>query len=267
VTESALFAIETFMEEQEGRDHALDHLDQWDEADVHQLVSAFLGIRFPITVALNKSDLPGSAQHIREIQEALPIHGTHVGVQLCARKEMNFVKHSIEKVLDSIRKEEDVNDATVPQGTWQCLQSAIALREPILVFPVSDFERYTPLAGLSAFAVKDPSLPSPGMIECLNAAGGSAPTRWDPGSSSYVASRDKKDVSLRDAIMMKRGSTVEDVFSTLKKLGAASGEFVRAEGAGRIGDPPRPVPKHQIVTKETRILKIMTSKRAAWQNS
>ena len=60
---------------------------------------------------------------------------------------------------------------------------------------------------------------------------------------------------------MKPGSTVEDVFISLKRLGALGGEFVRAEGASSIGEKSKLVPKNEVIGKANRILKIMTTKR------
>jgi len=275
MTWNLLQAVERYLEQEEHRDRALDRLEEWDAGDLHRLVSAFLGVRFPIALALNKMDLPGSQKHIDDILTALPIHGTHTGTPLSARSEMLFVRREIEAVIRGITPIAKDEEAQIPLGTWQCLQSAIGLREPVLVFPVMDHTTYAPLPGMFKCATSDPSLPSPGMISCLKAAGGSAPTEWDPVSGQYSvpkAGGTKKQPtacssSLRDALIMKPQSTVEDVFLALKKLGALGGEFVRAEASGEIGAPAKPIPKYQVVTKQTRILKIMTNKRTAWQSS
>jgi len=65
---------------------------------------------------------------------------------------------------------------------------------------------------------------------------------------------------------MKPGSTVNDVFLSLKNIGALEGEFVRAEGAGKILEKPKPVSKTDKVGIGNRILMIMTNKRKEWQN-
>jgi len=274
MTERVLDEIESYLEQQEGRVRVFDTLDEWDEADVHRLVSTFLGVRFPIALALNKMDLPSSKKYIDDILAALPLHGTHAGTPMAARKEMLFVRQHIKAALKMAETadKEILGEAEVPRCTWNCLQSAIGLREPVLVFPVCDFTSYAPVPGMFKYATSDPSLPSPGMIATLQAAGGTAPTEWVSTSNQYAKQGSKKTSSsppaaLRDVIMMKPGSTVEDVFLTLKRLGALSGEFVRAEAAGHIGIPAKPVPKHQVVTKKNRILKIMTNKRTAWQNA
>lgn len=261
VTYNIFSALEKFLDEHYQKDHAFDNISQWDQADVHRLVSAFLGVRFPMALALNKYDLPSSEKHVNEILHALPIHGAHTGTPLAARLEMNFVRHHL-----SNAKVE--GKSAVPAGCWQCLTSAMMLREPLLVFPVSDMNTYAPLAGLNKEAVGHPSLPSKGMMRCIQASGGYPPTCWDDQQNSYILPNKEKmaQIKLRDVILMKPGSTVEDVFLTLKKLGALSGDFVRAEAAGNIGEKPKPIPKNEFIGKKNRIIKIMSNKRTAWQS-
>ena len=230
-----------------------------------------------MALALNKYDLESSRKHVKAIQEAMPLHGAHVGVPLSARSEMNFVRYHILKDQQSSNPqptsldESSPEDRKAPIGTWQSLQAAMGLREPVLVFPVSDMTTYQPLSGLTKHAIGDASLPSAGMIACLRAAGGSSPTLWDPEQRIYTSStvvgssKSKQTCALRDVLMMKPGSTVEDVFLTLKRLGGLSGDFVRAEAAGNLGESSKQIKKDTPVTKRCRIIKIMTTKRTQWQ--
>lgn len=39
----------------------------WTEGDLHRLVAHFLRVRFPILLALNKADVPGALEHVREV--------------------------------------------------------------------------------------------------------------------------------------------------------------------------------------------------------
>lgn len=221
------------------------------------------GVRFPMALALNKYDLPTSAKHVREIQKSLPIHGAHVATPLTAKSEMNFVK-------DHLMRIDSNKESKAPSGVWQCLTSAIKLREPVLVFPVSDMSTYAPLSGLNERSVGHPSLPSVGMIRCIDGSGGVAPTSWNELQQSYLLPSTKGRTAeiqqLRDVIPMKPGSSVADVFLALKNNGALGGEFVRAEAAGNIGEKPKPIPKTTLIGKQNRILKIMTSKRTTWQS-
>ena len=262
ITWSVFDAVDTFLEEEKHRPRALNHIDEWDQGDVHRLVSTFLGVRFPMALALNKCDLPSSRDYVDMIQAALPVHGAHVGTPLSAKNEMAFVKNHL---TGKMERETSFNKA--PTGVWQCLASAMVLREPVLVFPVSDLTTYAPLLGMIKEAIENPSLPTPGMIRCIEAAGGVAPSCWSRESLTYVAPEKSKigHATLRDSLLMKPGSTVEDVFLTLKRLGAISGEFVRAEGAGKIGEKSKPIPKQELMGSHNRIIKIMSTKRSSWQ--
>lgn len=260
---NVLNAVEKYKKVMEPhRDRALDHLIDWDVGDVYRLVSAFLGVRFPIVLALNKYDLPTSGQYIQDILKALPIHGTYAGIPLSARNEMNFMKSNIERIIAEMsttatinqsttkkKTSDDISSSSIPSGTLQCLQSALSLRDTILVFPVMDFVDYQPMPGLSRFMTNDASLPSIGMIECIKVSGGCIPTLWDSQLKQYVATHKNKTTkdqynnetnkddnnshrsrtALRDAILMKTNSTVEDLYIALKRMGALGGEFVRAE--------------------------------------
>ena len=234
-------------------------------------VSAFLGARFPMALALNKNDLPSATQYISDIRSELPIHGAHVGVGLSAHEEMKFIRNQLTRaIIDSSSKESsssssqsEVSIGRMAGKVWDCLQSAVSLREPTLVFPVNDFKTYEPLPGMESYALRDSSLPNYGFISCIEAAGGRAPSQWDSLRKIYAPGNkgDAKDDALRDVILMKPNSTVEDVFSGLKGMGALAGEFVRAEGASRIGEKPKLVSKSEPIGRHNRILRIMTTKK------
>ena len=268
VTDMVFSALERFLDDKYHRDKALDQVSSWNECDVHRIVSAFLGMRFPMAICLNKYDLPSAKPFVEEIERSLPIHGAHVGIPLSARSEMKFVKQQ----MSSSKQDGEVSP---PLGVWKCLTSAMTLREPILVFPVSDISTLAPIPGLNKVAVEDPSLPSKGMIQCIKAAGGAPPTCWSSADEHYVLpskTRDKEGNhatdKLRDVLLMKPGSTVEDVFLTLKRLGGLSGEFVRAEAcSGAPGDKAKPIPKAEVMSRKICVVKIMSNKRTAWQSS
>ena len=264
-----LLEVEKYLELKEGRDHALDHLDQWDAGDVHRLVSAFLGVRFPMALALNKSDLPTAKQYVKDVQNVLPIHGAHVGIPLCAKSEMSFVRNNIAKALGADDSKDKNAVAVPPEGVWNTLQASLCLREPTIVFPVSDMSSYAALPGMIEYATGHASLPNAGMVECLEAAGGDAPSLWDSDRNQYFPTGNEQIPNqrnaLRDALVMKPGSTVEDAFLALKTMGALGGEFGRAEACGNVGDKPKLIKKDDILNKSNRILKIMTNKRTNWQ--
>mmetsp|Transcript_964 Transcript_964/g.1489 ORF Transcript_964/g.1489 Transcript_964/m.1489 type:complete len:200 (-) Transcript_964:1300-1899(-) len=188
---------------------------------------------------------------------------------LCAEQEMQYVRHHIYSAIAPNSKKNGDVTSSPPIKVWDCLQSAMKLREPVLVFPVLDMESYQPLPGMFNSATRDSSLPSLGMIACLKAAGGKAPSMWDCENKLYYASPGdvQNGQTLRDVLVMKPNSTVEDVFDVLKRMGALGGEYVRAEAAENIGMKPNLVKKDELVTRSNRILKIMTTRRREWQKT
>ena len=261
--QTILTALEHYLDEQYQHDRALDRLAEWDQGDVHRLVSCFLGVRFPMVLALNKCDLASGMKFAKQIQDALPMHGAHAGTPMAAQDEMRFVRNHLKAGGAVNTKERE----SPPNKVWQCLTSGMSLRDPVLVFPVSDLTTYAPLSGLNRGAAESASLPSAGMIRCIQAAEGSIPTCWNTSQNTYVVPTKDQAIKqkLRDVLVMKPGSTVEDVFFALKKLGGLSGEFVRAEAVSEIGDKPKPIPKLEVMGKRNRIIRVMSNKRTAWQ--
>ena len=94
-------AVGSFVKENEDGDDIFEKLDTWDEGDLYRLVSAFVGIRFPMTLALNKNDILSSVQYIHDIISELPMQGAHSGVGLCAHHEMNFIQRQLSLALKS----------------------------------------------------------------------------------------------------------------------------------------------------------------------
>jgi len=255
--EDVFTAVENYVRDNDGRDAVFDKLETFDEGDLYRLVSAFVMTRFPMGLALNKNDIASSIPFIEEITSKLPIHGCFVAQALSADKEMRFIRHHC------LHQSVSSTVASNFEGlVWKCLQKALSLRGPILVFPVADMQTYEPLTGLNNFATRDPSLPSKGFINCLTSAGGTAPSTWDDNKVMYaVQGKNETKPALRDVLLMKPGSTVNDVFLTLKNKNVLEGEFVRAEAASKLGEKPKLVSKLDIVGPENRILRIMTTKR------
>ena len=259
-----LLAFEKYMYEHHQKDKILDHLTSWDSSDLRRLVSTFLGFRFPMALALNKADVSTAKSFISEIQKSLPIHGAFIGTAVCAYEEMMFMRTFIPAGKETSSNIENTVCGTRPLGVWDTLTSAISLRPPLLVFPVNDFTSYLPLPGMNERAIRDASLPNLSMIRCLKESDGSIPSMWDDTNAQYNQ-KQTRSLALRDVLVMKPGSTIEDAFLHLKRVGAISGEFVRAEGAGEIGEKPKPQMKNALIGKHNRILKIMTNKRRSWQ--
>lgn len=263
-------AVENFVKENEERDDIFEKLDTWEEGDLYRLVSAFLGARFSMTLALNKNDIPSSVQYIHDITSELPIHGAYSGVGVCAHREMKFIQQQLSLALKSSSLDiqsfhPQTKNTSFDGKVLDCLQAAISLREPVYVFPVNDMVTYSPLPGMTKYATRDPSLPHKGVISCICNVGGCAPSLWNNERNVYTTEGNDDYNALRDVILLKPGSTVNDVFLALKNMGVLGGEFVRAEAASIIGEKSKPITKSSFVNRTNRILRIMTTKRVKWQ--
>ena len=60
------------------------------------------------------------------------------------------------------------------------------------------------------------------------------------------------------------GSTVEELFDTMKDMHLLSGDFIRAECRDKDGSK-KPIRKDETITEDNRIIRIMTNKKSVWQ--
>eukprot|EP00050_Salpingoeca_kvevrii_P008858 m.305526 g.305526 ORF g.305526 m.305526 type:complete len:260 (-) comp17941_c0_seq1:1110-1889(-) len=215
--------------------HSVQHygetLASWKPADLHLLVAHFLHIRFPILLALNKSDLPPAAAHIQRLRNELP-HEPSVPVsaqlewKLCQWRRRGLIEYidgastcavaegsgafaalpaaEQQKLRAGVATANSTLGRLGDSGVLAAMNAAVALRDPLVVYPVAD------LSSCSSYA--------------QSGGGGSAVGR---------AGREAAGV-LRDALLMRPGSTVEDLYTALKRapLNLVTGDFVRAEARG-----------------------------------
>ena len=73
----------------------VDEIGSWDEGNIGRLIGAFLRARLPMDLDLNKSNLPLAALITAYMKDALPIHGSHVGVPVLDREEIGFLQRHI----------------------------------------------------------------------------------------------------------------------------------------------------------------------------
>ena len=165
-------------------------LQSWTKNNLHVLVAHFLRLRFPTLLALNKRDVPESKAHAKKVKLAWP---AETCVDVCARDD--------------------------PESVRRAVAAAIALKPPIMGFPVDCLD-----TGVSSeyrgSGVQPPSL------------GGSAEdviTEWRE-KDLREKTKTRKDGSLRECVLLKPGSTVEDFFLEARRIGACgNGELVRSE--------------------------------------
>lgn len=250
-----------------------DFVTKWNAQDLHRLVAHYLSIRFPICLALNKVDSlremdsnplgsnSNSIDIIYKCQQEAKMRG-EVAVPVSARAEF----WSQQKLSQTNLPHEESNEYKTEEqrlqkclsfwgstGVLEAISEAIKLKPPVLVYPVNDLDSELPIG-------------------------------WSASMTNEITSSNGKLPILRDCLQFKQGSTVDDVFESLKHgaLSHASiqGDFIRAEGK-----PIRKVPpssslahagkesrKHQlkretVIDETNAILRIQTNKKSVWQQS
>jgi ribosome-binding ATPase YchF (GTP1/OBG family) len=93
----------------------------WSKQNAHDLVAHFLRIRFPILLALNKSDLPMSKQHVERVKARWP---GETAVVISAKDDSQSVRNAV--------------------------AAAVALKPPTAGFVVDDLETGTVASGFEA---------------------------------------------------------------------------------------------------------------------
>ena len=171
----------------------------WKADHLHVLVAHFTRARFPMLLALNKSDLAESKAHAKRTRDAWP-------AETCV----------------------DVSARDDPTSVRRAVAAAIALKPPVLGFPVDCLDTGTRL-GLD------------------------------------LPQREKK-ASLRECVLLKPGSTVEDFFAEARRTGACgNGELVRSEtsdGAGRRRTLRRDEP---VAAIPGGVVKFYVNRKVKWQ--
>lgn len=131
-------------------------------------------------------------------------------------------------------------------GVLAALSSAVSLRPPTYVYPVSCLETMAPVA-------------------------------WKSTSSSMASSdihRENSIISvqtprLRDCLLFKPGSSVGDVFEALKR-GAlphaiVQGEFVRAEARSLTDSTKKQLGRDTVIDETNCVIRIQTNRKSVWQ--
>ena len=119
----------------------------WSLSTLHLLVAAFIRVRFPVVVALNKSDMPSAAANVAYVKANL--HPNEVAVEISADTERQLIALREEGKLE-YRVGGCPRGEVPPQihaylqshggstGVTEVLSTAIAMRPTIRVFPVTD---------------------------------------------------------------------------------------------------------------------------------
>ncbi|KAJ3096609.1 hypothetical protein HDU97_005733 [Phlyctochytrium planicorne] len=240
----------------------------WTLAAAERVVDAFLAVRFPILLALNKADLPTSAAHIQRIMKTLgesdvsttmKESGMAAAVPVCAAAETwlqaetlagriqytnGGTSLTVSPGIDTaalgpqwnreFERAKNILESRSGTGILQALTAAIMLRPPVVASPVSDLDGMTPLP-----------LPTSSSHLCVS---------FGPGGS-YIA--------------LKPGTTISDLFSTLSHGIDAplAGQYVRAEGMARDKSGRKMLKKETEVDASCAVVKLMSNRKSRWQNN
>ena len=225
-------------------------LPAWGSADLHRLVACFLRVRFPVVLALNKADLPTSAGYIAAIRAALP---NEAAVPVCARAEWLLGNAA---AAGMARYAEGGASAEALPGADDAAATAVRHAQ---VTSLDVFGSTGVLQALSlAVMARRPLLVLPVTDAATCAA---------PGEAHESAA------ALRDCVMVRPGSTLDDAFDALRRENLADGELVRAEHVEAA--PPPACRRAAVLRKEdgalrgdargALVLRLATKKGCAWQ--
>lgn len=228
------------------------HVASWTAHDLHKLVALYLSIRFPTCIALNKIDRIDSHQRdlISKWQREVSDLG-EVAVPVCAAAENWNLLRKAGKTSGAVGSDgtessfgqasydhvQEIFGPGAVEGVLLAISAAVMLRPPVLCFPVSDLATEMPVG-------------------------------WHAGVS--LASDQRADSSLIDCILLKPGSTVEDVYDALKRgeLSHAhiSGDFVRAEGRSiNPNSRKKQLGREVIIDESNCVIKVQTNRKSVWQ--
>ncbi|XP_061168004.1 uncharacterized protein LOC133176957 isoform X2 [Saccostrea echinata] len=219
----------------------LSKIKTWDSKVLHQIVDSFLNIRFPTLLVLNKADKESSTDIISRLSAEF---GDGYTIPVSAEREC-FLQRMVKEgqikydrgsdqitplecpstILTELKRiENDIFKRYRSTNVQNALCQAISLREPVYAFPV----------------------------RCLDSF------------QSIGKSHTEKGQILRDCIMLKPGTTVEEFHNALchYPVSLLSGDFVRAETIQADG-LKRPVKKDEVISNSNNILKIMTTRRSS----
>ena len=215
----------------------------WGARDVHRLVAHFLRVRFPILLALNKMDIATARANAARIQQALP---TETTVEVRARAEWETRRSArTGKDPGSLRGERDGKGGG-GTGVHQAITAAVALKKPLVVYPVAHLETCVPY-----------TLPAKHRPGVGGPTDGEAPASGGP------------TVPLRDCLLMLPGSSAEDLFRVLKNppLLRVDGDYIRAElrvdsSGARFATR---VLKKTDPLLDGAVVRVLTNKKVSWQ--
>jgi len=218
---------------------SLENLLNWDASQLHRIVAHFLRIRFPILLALNKCDLPNASKHVKRVREMFPLEPVTV---LSARAECK---------LQELQKERRVKYVTGDN----CF---VNLNNDDRLNSLTSFLKLNHGTGVLRTINRAVSLREPLLV-------------YPVSSAKSCRSVTSDDDLLFDCLLMRPGSTVEDLYNVLKRLSLLKGDYVRGETRDGVGQI-RPLRKSERLVSNSseginnnNIVAISVNKKISWQ--
>ena len=216
-----------------GLEQEVANLGAWGKDELHRLVAAFLEVRFPTVVVLNKCDRPSARAHVDRLKAARP--GLDL-VPCSARIEASLV-------------------------------AARARGEVTYVDGAADFEGASFKAADAAAAAYLGAWGATGTLEAISRAVAKAGARFAYPVADFESLRGAfSEAALGDCVALRPGATVEDAVLAVAKRGHG-GDFVRADCLSADGSKRRQAKLRDVVDADCAILKIATNRKAPWQRS
>mmetsp|Transcript_10517 Transcript_10517/g.19682 ORF Transcript_10517/g.19682 Transcript_10517/m.19682 type:complete len:867 (-) Transcript_10517:1093-3693(-) len=235
-------------------------------ADLHRLVAHFLSVRFPMCLALNKCDilLDKVDGHVGEKTinqaQAIALEQGYGSITCSAMLESTLLSLAKQGVVDyqlggtgfeikdadklkqfdptgkistALESATSLLDRFGTTGVTDCISTAIHMRHPILVYPVSNLKTGSPV---------------------------------EVGASKA----EEASLKFRDCLQALPGSTVEDVFAALKRgvneTYRIDGDFIRAETTSLVPNSPiKQCGKESQLDKSMCVIKLLTNRKVVWQ--
>ena len=215
-------------------------METWTAHELHRLVAAFLEVRFPTVVALNKCDRPRARAHVDALLASAETFDESALVPVSAATEAFLVRERARgaasyadgaATFSTAAPSAEADAARAYLGAWggrtgtlEAVSAAVAAAGPTFAFPVADLDSLR--GALSG---------SPGNV-------------------------------LEDCLLLRPGATVEDAYLAVHKRGHA-GDYVRADAVSDDGARRRQAKRTEAIGPDCRVLRISTNKKAPWQRA
>lgn len=212
-----------------------DKISQWTSRDLHRLVAAFLELRFPTVIALNKCDRPKATDNIAKYQGGEPYVRCSAWVDAWLVKEraagrVNYVDGA--STFDDLPSSSSSAETTTTTTTSKDL-----VRRYLAESTTNTLEVISHAVSLArpsyAFAVADLAEEELRELRCL---------------------------------VLRPGATVNDAYHALHRAGILDGDFVRADALDTTLTHRRTAKRYDGIDATSRVLKIATNKRLKWQS-